>query len=101
MSISINFKAITADINPINNEPVSPINIFAGVILNLKKPMIAPTIASETAANSYCLIYINNAANVPLVIIPVVAASPSIPSIKLKALTTNKMIKIDNAVLNK
>ncbi|MNX60790.1 hypothetical protein D3C86_917040 [compost metagenome] len=48
----INFKAITAEINPINKEPVSPINILAGVRLNLRNPIIAPTRAKETAANS-------------------------------------------------
>ena len=48
---SINLMAITTDIKPISSEPVSPIKILAGVILNFKKPKIAPTIASETAAS--------------------------------------------------
>jgi len=49
---SINLKAITAEINPMSKDPVSPINILAGDKLNFRKPAVAPTIASETAASS-------------------------------------------------
>ena len=50
---SINLIAITTDMSPISIDPVSPINILAGVRLYFKKPNIAPAMANETAARSY------------------------------------------------
>ena len=53
--ISIFVKIAIAAIAPPNaNEPVSPINTFAGWALKTKNPSTAPTTATEKIATSNC-----------------------------------------------
>ena len=77
--------AITDKIKPKNKEPVSPIKIFAGFLLNNKNPNNAPTIAKQNTNTGKLFSLYANSANVPVVIIVTLVASPSSPSVKLTA----------------
>ena len=71
--------------NPKNIEPISPINILAGLKLNIKKPRHAPSIINVSVISKLPILCIINAIT-PIVvknIVPIPAARPSNPSIKL------------------
>ena len=70
---------------PSANDPVSPINTFAGWALKTRKPRTAPTMATEKMATSYCDWFQANTANAPKAMAAVPETSPSSPSVKLTA----------------
>ena len=74
---------ITDKAKPRNSEPVSPINIFAGLKLNGKKPIAPPASATRRIVDviSFDIYAIKERVMADIAEIP--AASPSSPSIKL------------------
>ncbi len=88
MFISINITAIKARIYPSIRDPVSPINIFAGEMLNRKNAIRDPISAAERMV-SCMLTSLPSKTNQKLKatedIIVVIAHKPSMPSIKLTA----------------
>ena len=80
-----NIIDIAAKIPPNAREPVSPIKIFAGFLLNNKKPNSAPTIAKQNTNTGKLFSLYANSANVLVVIIVTLVASPSSSSVKLTA----------------
>ena len=92
--------AKTERIKPITKDPVSPINILAGLKLNFRKANNEPTRVKEIIA--ICISLFNKKAIPKKIeaIVPKPPASPSIQSIKLYALvitTTTKIVKIREA----
>ena len=85
---------------PSNNEPVSPINIFAGVILYFKKAIVEPAILKATIANSIRSIKKNHVPSVIAIRVPILPERPLIPSIKLNALIITSIVNIDKTTLN-
>jgi len=88
-----------ARIKPIISDPVSPMKILFSPRerLNLRKPRRVPASASDIIVKPVYPESRNQAARVSEAIIPVDAASPSMPSIRLTALiitTTMKTVEI-------
>ena len=85
-----------ATIKPKNIEPVSPIKIFAGVLLYNKNPIKQPHIERVRYKYSVACIFQKQKAKVAQANSPIVPARQLIPSIKLNALinTTIKAIEI-------
>ena len=78
-----------ASINPKNVEPVSPINIFAGLKLNGKNPKHEPISAIPKIAIEYSPTLIDiNTSDIDI-IADTPAANPSRPSIKFTAFVMN------------
>ena len=77
---------IAAKIPPRANDPVSPINIFAGFLLNNKNPISAPTIVKQNTNTGKLFSLYAYKANVLVVIIVTLVANPSNPSVKFTAL---------------
>ena len=83
-----------AIIEPKNNEPVSPINIFAGYRLKKRKPTDIPIIAEDITPTS-----VFRAAEIYISEIPIEkateVASPSIPSVKFAQFVIPRRIRIE------
>ena len=85
-NISVLVSMATAAIPPpMPNEPVSPMNTFAGCALKTRKPSIPPIIAAENMADSCSLACSARIVNAPNAIAPEPASNPSTPSVKLTA----------------
>ena len=97
--------AIAASAPPIANEPVSPMITSAGNALYQRNPIVAPISAAPTMARSSRLskrppglperMYVTTeiAVNVISAMIPVPAASPSSPSVRLTPFTVPAMTR--------
>ena len=77
---------IAAKIPPKASDPVSPINILAGFLLNNKNPIKAPTNTKQNTKIGKLFSLYANKANVLVVIIVTLVAKPSNPSVKFTAL---------------
>ena len=86
--------AKTAKIIPTTKEPVSPINILAGKVLNFKNPTKAPDNVKAIKAISVCSIIKAIAPNERDEIKPIPPAKPSMPSIRLKPFVITITTKI-------
>ena len=91
-----------ARVNPINADPDSPINIFAGLKLTGRKPRQAPAsaaviIPAYDPTSSASGLKRETARSVRALIVPIPEASPSRPSIILNALVN---ATIQNIVIN-
>ena len=84
---------------PNNNEPVSPINICAGVILYLRKAIIEPANENATMAISTLSIIKNHDPIVRDINNPIPPDNPLIPSMRLKALMITIIVNIDSIIL--
>ncbi len=85
--------------NPTSKEPVSPINIFAGVKLYFKKATTAPAREKATIESAIWSVKKNQVPSVTEIKVEILPDKPFIPSIKLKALMMTKMVKIDKTIL--
>ncbi len=88
--------AKNAIIRPILNAPESPINIFAGGLLNIKKASNAPISDNEIILSINELLIKNIQKNIANTYIPVEDDNPSKPSIRLYALIKNRITEIEN-----
>ena len=86
--------AIVPNAPPNASEPVSPINIFAGLKLKYKKPRQAPAIAALIIANPVYPLIWQRVANVAKEMKEQPEASPSSPSVKFIALDAPIITKI-------
>lgn len=84
---------------PTNSDPVSPINILAGVTLYFRNATNAPIKAKAMIAKTICSVIKNQNPNVNEINIPTLALSPLIPSIRLIELMMTKIVNIDNTIL--
>ena len=84
---------------PIAREPVSPINTFAGLKLNSRKPSRPPASATEKyATESSGQSRIETAANSTNTINEEPAHRPSRPSVRLTAFVAERRIRIQNGM---
>ena len=91
-----NTNAMAATYPPSANEPVSPINTFAGYELNPKNPKQAPAVAAASIATSEFDIDTANSTKKHDTIKVTPDASPSSPSVKFTAFT----VPIMNIIIN-
>ena len=96
---SINFIAKIEHTVPKSKAPVSPINIFAGVMLYFKKATNAPHNANATMDISILPTSKNQIPNTNVINNPRLAESPLMPSIRLNALMITMMVKIEIMML--
>lgn len=82
--------------NPNTKEPVSPMNIFAGLKLKYKKASIPPARAKAINAVAKSPLSVMNMPSVTRLIKPMPPAKPSIPSIRLNALVTPTITSMVN-----
>ena len=81
-----------------SKDPVSPIKIFAGCKLNIKKPRHAPHKTEPSTAISGMLYFIAITERHAIIIIEIEAPSPSIPSVRLTAFVPASITKIANGM---
>ena len=83
------------DITPPNsNEPVSPINTFAGCKLNIKNPIVAPITILPNIDTSGIPIFIPITVNPVIIIDDILDDNPSIPSVKFIAFVVARITTI-------
>lgn len=96
---SMNRIAKIEHTDPKSNEPVSPINILAGVMLYFKNAIVDPAVAKAKMAISMRSIIKNQVPNVIAINDPMLADSPLMPSIRLKLLMMTNMVKMERRML--
>ena len=96
---SINLMARMEQAKPRSKAPVSPMNIFAGVMLYFRKAINAPPKENATIANSILPIRKNQVPSTEVISNPRLAESPLIPSIRLKEFIMTMMVNMDNKIL--
>ena len=90
-------------IDPMHNEPVSPINIFAGNLLKAKNPTHNPDMLKESKLKTKSCGSLFNKISIPkpqktIELHP--AAKPSSPSVKFTELLNATIVKIANGNIN-
>ena len=81
-----------------SSEPVSPINIFAGCRLNIKKPKHAPHSTHPKTVISSIPYFAAITDRHAMIIIEIDAPSPSIPSVRFIAFVAASITNIANGI---
>ena len=96
---AINFITKTEFKRPISNDPVSPIKIFAGEKLYIRKAIRLPASEKAITAYSSCDVARKYAPKMEEVNKPRQPASPSTPSIRLKEFVITIIVKRVSKIL--
>lgn len=94
------YNAIPATAPPNINEPVSPINIFAGFKLNNKNPKHVPIVILPNTTISFILNIIPITVRQVNISAVTLVASPSIPSVRFTAFDVPSNTSIANGIYN-
>ena len=94
------YSAIADITPPNNNEPVSPIIIFAGFKLNTKNPKHTPTTILPKTTISLISNIIAITVKHVTIIADILAPNPSIPSVKFTAFVVPNITNIANGINN-
>ena len=94
------YNAIPDTTPPRNSEPVSPINAFAGYILNIKNPNVAPITIAPNTIISFVPNIVAIIVKHVIIIVLTLDDNPSIPSVKFIAFVVASITKIANGIYN-